>query len=107
MYDKKNYAIHVGDLRQALDHGLILVKVHKVIEFSQEAWLKPYRTMNTKLRAKANHDFENNLFKLMNSVFGKTMENVSNHRNIRFVATDRKRSCLVAEPNYHTIKRFL
>ena len=60
--------------------------------------------MNTELRKAAKNDFEKDLFKLMNnSVFGKTTENVTNHRNIKLVTTDKKRSKLVSEPNYHTI----
>ena len=60
--------------------------------------------MNTELRKLAKNDFEKDLFKLMNnSVFGKTMENIRKHRDIKLVTTDRKRSKLVSEPNYHTI----
>ena len=60
--------------------------------------------MNTELRKAAKNDFEKHLFKLMNnSVFGKTMENIRNHRNIKLVTTDKNRSKLVSEPNYHTI----
>ena len=60
--------------------------------------------MNTELRKAAKNDFEEDLFKLMNnSVFGKTMENIRKHRDIKLVATDKKRSKLVSEPNYHTI----
>ena len=60
--------------------------------------------MNTELRKAAKNDFEKDLFKLMNnSVFGKTMENIRNHRNIKLVTTNKKRSKLVSEPNYHTI----
>ena len=63
--------------------------------------------MNTKLRKEAKNDFEKDFFKLMNSsVFGKTMENVRNHREIKFVKTDKKRNKLVSEPNYHTTKHF-
>ena len=52
----------------------------------------------------AKNDFEKDLFKLMNnSVFGKTMENIRTHREIKLVTTDKKRSKLVSEPNYHTI----
>ena len=59
--------------------------------------------MNTELR-KVAKNFEKDLFKLMNnSVFGKTMENIRNHRNIKLVTTDKKRSKLVSEPNDHTI----
>ena len=60
--------------------------------------------MNTELRKATKHDFEKDLFKLMNnSVFGKTMENIRKHRKIKLVTTDKKRSKLVSEPNYHTI----
>ena len=41
-----------------------------------------------------------------NSVFGKTMENVRKHRDIKLVTTDEKRNKLVSEPNYHTTKHF-
>ena len=60
--------------------------------------------MNTELKKLARNDFEKNFFKLMNnSVFGKTMENIRKHRDIKLVTTDKKRSKLVSEPNYHTI----
>ena len=63
--------------------------------------------MNTKLRKEAKNDFEKDFFKLMNnSVFGKTMENVRKHRDIKLVKTGEKRNKLVSEPNYHTTKRF-
>ena len=48
LYDKENYFIHIRTLKQALNHGLILKKVHRVIEFGQEAWMKPYIDMKTK-----------------------------------------------------------
>ena len=60
--------------------------------------------MNTELRKVAGNDFEKDFYKLMNNaVFGKTMENIRKHRNIKLVTTDKKRSKLVSEPNYHTI----
>ena len=104
LYDKKKYEVHINSLNQALNHGLKLKKIHIIIEFNQEAWLKPYIDMNTELRKLARNDFEKDLFKLMNnSVFEKTMENIRNHRDIKLVTTDKKRSKLVSEPNYHTI----
>ena len=63
--------------------------------------------MNTKPRSDALEDFKKDFFKLMNnSVFGKTMENVPNHRDIKLVTKNRKRNKLVSEPNYHTSKHF-
>ena len=94
-------------LKQALNHGLILKKVHRVIEFRQEAWLKPYIDMNARLRTDAKNDFEKDFFKLMdNSLFGKTMENVRNHRHIKLVTTNEIRNKLVSKPNYHTTTQF-
>ena len=101
---KKKYVVHIRSLKQALNHRLKLKKVHRIIEFNQEEWLKPYIDMNTELRKIAKNDSEKGFFKLMNNaVFGKTMENVRKHRDITLVTTDKKRSKLVSEPNYHTI----
>ena len=84
--------------------GLKLNRVHRIIEFNQKAWLKPYIDMNTELRNLAKDDFEKDLFKLMNNaVFGKTMENIRKHRDIKLVTTNKRRSKLVSEPNYHTM----
>ena len=64
--------------------------------------------MKTKLRKQAKNGFEKDFFMLMNnSVFGKTMENVRKHRDIKLVRTDNRRNQLVSEPNYHTTKWFL
>ena len=63
--------------------------------------------MNTELRKQEKNDFEKDFFKLMNnSGFGKTMENVRHHRDIKIVTTDKKRNQLVSESNYHTINFF-
>ena len=63
--------------------------------------------MNTKVRMQAENDFEKDFFKLMNNdaVFGKTVENIRNHRDIKLVTTDKRRSILASEPNYHSSKR--
>ena len=105
--DKENYVIHIQALKQALNHGLKLKKVHRVISFKQEAWLIPYVEKNTKLRKEAKNDFEKDFFKLMNnSVFGKTMENVRKSRDVKLVVTEERRKKLISEPNYDSCKHF-
>ena len=105
--NKKDYVVHIRSLKKALNHILVLKKVHRVIQFNQQAWLKPYIDMNTELRKKVKNDFEKDFVKLMNNaVFGKTMENMRKQRDIKLVTTDKRRNQLVAEPNYHTTKWF-
>ena len=87
--DKKNY-VHIA-LKQALDHRLKITKIHEIIRFDQEAWLKPYIDMNSRLRTEAKNDFEKDFFKLkVNAFYGKTMENPRRHRDIRIVTTGKK-----------------
>ena len=56
--DKENYVVYIRALKQALNHGLIPKKVHRVIQFNQGAWLRPYIDMNIKLKTEAKKDFE-------------------------------------------------
>ena len=76
-----------------------------MIEFNQKNWLKPYIKVNTKLRQKAKNNIEEEFLRLMNkAAFGKTVENFRKHREIKLVATERRRNYLVSEQNYHTMK---
>ena len=107
MFEKKNYFVYIKSLKLALDYGLTLEKVHKVLEFNQEAWLKHYIDMNTEFRKRVKNNFEKDFFKQTNkSEFGKTMENMRNHSDINLVMTDKKRNKLASDTNYHTTKHF-
>ena len=95
VYDKNNYVIHIYTLKQALNHGFILKKIYSAISFYHNAWLKPYIDMNTELRTKAKNNFEKDYFKLKNNAaYGKTMENIRKHRDIRLVNNHKKRKVL-------------
>ena len=99
--DKKNYVIHIQALNQALQHRLRLDRIHRAIESDQSPWLKTYIDFNTQLRTAATNDFGKDFFKLMNnSVFGKTMENIRKHRNIKLVTTEEKYLHMVMKPNF-------
>ena len=105
--NKKNYVLHYENLKQYLDLGLNLTRIHRGIKFEESDWLKPYIDMNTELRAEANNDFEKSLYKLMNnSVFGKTMENIRNRRNIKLVTDRDDAKKLTAKPNFKYLNIF-
>ena len=107
LQDKTDYVTHIRNLKQTLNLGLVFKKVHRVIKFNQNSWLKPYIDMNTDLRKKAKDDFEKDFFKLMdNAVFGKTMENVRKHGYIKLLTTKRRRNYLILKPNSHNTKLF-
>ena len=100
LYYKKRYVIHIRALKQVLDHGLVLEKIYRVIELKQSAWMKEYIDFNTKLRTAAKNDFETDFYKLMNnSVFGKAMENIRKHRNIKLVNNEEEYLRNVMKPN--------
>ena len=101
LYYKKRYVIHIRALNQALKHRLVLERIHRAIEFKQSAWVKEYIDFNTRLRTEATNDFEKDFYKLMNkSGFGKTMENIRKHRDIKLVKNREEYLKAVMKPNF-------
>ena len=99
--DKKGYMVHIKALNQALRHGLKLKKVDRLIEFQQSKWMKAYIMLNTRLRKDEKNEFQKDFFKLMNnSVFGKTMKNISNHKDMKLVTSDKKYLKYVMKPSF-------
>ena len=109
--DKIGYFVHIKTLNQALKHGLKLKKVHWIIEFQQSKWMKAYIVLNTKLRKPAKNEFEKDFFKLINNtVFGKTMENIRNHKDMKLVTSEQKYQKYVIKPNFkdgHPFSKYL
>ena len=100
-FSKKGYVVHIKKLNKALNHHLKLKTVHRVIEFQHSNWMKPYIMLNTRLRTAAKHEFEKDFLKLMNnSVFGKTMKNIRNHKGMKLVTSEQKYQKYVMKPNF-------
>ncbi|XP_057302775.1 uncharacterized protein LOC130636942 [Hydractinia symbiolongicarpus] len=98
---KRKYVVHISALHQAIKHGLVLKKVHRAIQFQHSAWLRDYIDHNTRLTTAAKNEFEKGSYKFMNLlVFGKTMDNIRNHRNIKLATNKAAYTKLTMQPNF-------
>lgn len=104
LYDKSNYIIHYRMLKLVLKNGLVLKKVHQILQFKQSKWLKEYIMLNTNERKKSTNDFEKDLYKATNNaIFGKSMENVRDRVDIKLITKWDGRyglKALTAKPNF-------
>ena len=105
--NKTNYVIHYRNLQLYLSLGMKLTKIHKVLKFKQSEWMKNYIDFNTEKRTNAANDFEKYFFKLMiNSVYGKSMENLRKRINVRSVNKAEDFLKYTSKPTYITHKVF-
>ncbi|XP_031789072.1 uncharacterized protein LOC116418032 [Nasonia vitripennis] len=108
--DKKRYVIHYRALKQVLDNGLRLKKVHRILSFEQRAWLKPYVEFNTEKRKQAKNEFEKLFYKLLiNAVYGKCIERERKRVDVRLVNKFTGRygaEARIALPNFHSCAIF-
>ena len=107
LHSKGRYVLHYRNLKLYTRLGMVVTKIHRIISFTQSRWLKPYIDFNTEQRQKAANDFEKDFFKLMNNaVFGKTMENIRKHMDVKLVPDGRKFNRLTSKPNFKSFKIF-
>ena len=104
---RKKYVIAYETYLLALQHGVVFSRIHRVLQFQQSAWLKPYIEFNTHQRQLATNEFEKSYFKLMNnSVFGKLLEDVTKYINFElFLPEKRKKYQRMHEQKPYMIQR--
>ena len=104
---QKHYVLHYKNLKQYLEEGMILKKVHRGLKFVQSPWMEPYIRKNTDLRKEAKNAFEKDFFKLMNnSVFGKTIENIRKRQSVEIMDDRKKALKLSSKPNFDRVTIF-
>ena len=105
--EKTNYVVHWKNLQLYLSLGIKLTKIHRVLKFKQSDWMKKYIDFNTEKGMNAANDFEKDFFKLMiNSAYGKTMENLRKIINVRLVNNEKDFLKYTSRPTYITHKIF-
>ena len=104
---KNNYVIHYRNLQQCLEKAFKLKKVHIILKFKQEDWIKPYIDFKTQKRKEATNGVDQNLFKLLNNaVYGETMENLRKRIKVRIVKKETDKISIYQ--NLHmSVKKYL
>ena len=86
LMNKGDYLLHYRTLQLYVSLGMVVKKVHKVLKFKQSDWLKKFVLFNTEKRMNTANEFEKAFFKLIiNSVYGKTIENVRKRVDVRLI----------------------
>ena len=101
LYNKVKYVTHYRNLKFYLANGLVMTKVHRVLSFRQEPWLKKWIEYCTQGRQNAKSEFVSQLYKLYaNSTFGKTLENIRLRKNMRLIVDPKKLTKAVSNPSF-------
>ena len=104
---KTKYVLHYRNFQLYLFLGMKLTKIHRVLKFKQSDWMKKYIDFNTKKGKNATNNFEKDFFKLViNSIYGKTIENLRNRIIVRLVNNEKDFLKYTSRPTYVTHKLF-
>ena len=99
--DKSCYVLHYRTLQLYVSLGMVVKRVHRVLKFKQSDWLKSFVMFNTAKRINAANEFQKAFFKLIiNSVYGKTMENVRKRVNVKLIDNEKKCLKIVSRPSF-------
>ena len=99
--DKSCYVLHYRALQLYVSLGMVVKRIHRVLRFKQSDWLKSFFMFNTAKRMNAANEFEKSFFKLIiNSVYGKTMENVSKRINVKLINNEKKYLNVLSRPSF-------
>ena len=105
--NKTKYVLHYRNLQLYLTLGMKLIKIYRVLKFKQSDWMKKYIEFSAEKRKNATNDFDKDFFGLnINSVYGKTMENLRKRINVRFVNNEKDFLKYTSKPTYVTHKLF-
>ena len=101
---RKHYVTHYLNLSYYIKQGMKLEKIHRILTFTQSAFMRPYIDFCTNLREKTNNEFQSNLFKLFsNACYGKLLQNPSHNVNMKLVTTSHQFHKLSRKPNFKSM----
>jgi hypothetical protein len=100
-FDREKIVLHALHLQLYIKLGMKIKNIHRVISFTQKPFMLEWVNFCTKMRSESKDDFTKNFWKLLvNSVYGKTIESVTNRKNVKIAKDQNTFTFLATRPNY-------